>query len=204
MKEGAICNNAKLREVVEKLMDNLKIHAMSGDAEASGGRQGASRPLNDNQETSTGITDAVPACACHKPLTLDEAIAHADEVAGDCSTACRMEHKQLADWLRELRGLKASRLGDFAKMREALEQLYEQICHGETERNVVANRQMIRAALAAPVRNCDVGTAKEQLKRFKDFCRIISKDETCDGCPLLPQCSTLEHCTLAWAQTSYE
>jgi hypothetical protein len=62
----------------------------------------------------------------------------------------------------------------------------------------------VEAALSAPPRNCDVGMAEEQLKRFKDFCRIISKDETCDGCPLLPQCSTLEHCTLKWAQMTYE
>lgn len=61
----------------------------------------------------------------------------------------------------------------------------------------------MRAYKSEP-RNCDVGTAEEQLKRFKDFCRIISKDETCDGCPLLPQCSTLEHCTLKWAQMPYE
>ena len=53
-------------------------------------------------------------------------------------------------------------------------------------------RDTAKAALAEPARNCDVGTAEEQLKRFKDFCRIISKDETCDGCPLLPQCSTLK------------
>jgi hypothetical protein len=61
----------------------------------------------------------------------------------------------------------------------------------------------IKTALAAPSRQCDVGTPEEQLKRFKDFCRIISKDETCHGCPLLPQCSTLEHCTLTWAQMPY-
>ena len=61
----------------------------------------------------------------------------------------------------------------------------------------------IQALENRPKRNCDVGTPEEQLKRFKDFCRIISKDETCDGCPLLPQCSTLEHCTLKWAQMPY-
>jgi hypothetical protein len=45
--------------------------------------------------------------------------------------------------------------GDCAKLREALENLYDQICHGETEQHVAANRQMIRAALSAPPRNCD-------------------------------------------------
>ena len=52
-------------------------------------------------------------------------------------------------------GADFGQLGDCAKMREALEQLYDQICYGETERNVAANRQMIRAALSAPMRNCD-------------------------------------------------
>lgn len=62
----------------------------------------------------------------------------------------------------------------------------------------------IDAALAATARNCEVGTAEEQLKRFEGFCRMISKDENCDGCPLPQQCATLEHCTLAWAQLPYE
>ena len=39
-------------------------------------------------------------------MTLDEAIAHADEVAGARDTECRRDHKQLADWLRELKGLR--------------------------------------------------------------------------------------------------
>lgn len=59
-------------------------------------------------------------------------------------------------------------------------------------------------AYKSELRNCDVGTAEEQLKRFGNFCRMISKDEICDGCPLFPQCSTLEHCTLAWAQMPYK
>jgi len=35
-------------------------------------------------------------------MTLDEAIAHAEEVAEGCSK-CADEHRQLADWLKELR-----------------------------------------------------------------------------------------------------
>lgn len=91
-----------------------------------------------------------------------------------------------------------------AKMREALEVALRTI-RGIIDGKIVFDcRDQLKAALAAPPRNCDIGTAEEQLKRFKDFCRIISKDETCDGCPLLPQCSTLEHCTLKWAQMPYE
>jgi len=41
-------------------------------------------------------------------MTLDEAIAHADEIGrsmlGECSTnACGLEHIQLRDWLEELK-----------------------------------------------------------------------------------------------------
>jgi hypothetical protein len=60
-----------------------------------------------------------PECAT-KPLTLDEAIAHANEVAGDCCTACKREHKQLADWLRELRSRRSAERGDEAKLRNGL------------------------------------------------------------------------------------
>jgi len=103
----------------------------------------------------------------------------------------------------------ARECGDVAKLREAL----EKIAHYTDNRDAMDDpgcadghilADIAKTALAAPPRNCDVGTAEEQLKRFKDFCRIISKDETCDGCPLFPQCSTLEHCTLAWAQMPYE
>lgn len=35
-------------------------------------------------------------------MTLDEAIRHAENEAG-CDTECQREHKQLADWLRQLK-----------------------------------------------------------------------------------------------------
>ena len=38
-------------------------------------------------------------------MTLDEAIEHCEEKA-QCGTACGMEHKQLAEWLRELKGFR--------------------------------------------------------------------------------------------------
>ena len=40
-------------------------------------------------------------------MTLDEAIAHADEKAG-YETECRREHGQLAGWLRELKDVRAA------------------------------------------------------------------------------------------------
>lgn len=35
-------------------------------------------------------------------MTLDEAIEHCEEKS-KCGTACGMEHKQLAEWLKELK-----------------------------------------------------------------------------------------------------
>ena len=52
------------------------------------------------------------------------------------------------------------------------------------------------AALAAPARNCDVGTAEEQAER----CRIYCGQQICKDCP----CNTIGRCTLIWAQMPYE
>ena len=40
-------------------------------------------------------------------MTLEEAIKHCDEVSNQQCNACGTEHKQLADWLRELKELRA-------------------------------------------------------------------------------------------------
>lgn len=41
-------------------------------------------------------------------MTLDEAIRHCEEVADNCAVAeCEMEHKQLAEWLKELKQRRA-------------------------------------------------------------------------------------------------
>lgn len=41
-------------------------------------------------------------------MTLDEAIMHAEERAaeGTCGDECRLEHAQLAEWLKELRDMR--------------------------------------------------------------------------------------------------
>ena len=63
--------------------------------------------------------------------------------------------------------------------------------------------EAVNAALATPPRNCDVGTALEQYKRFDKICsaRGLPKD-----CPLFektsPCCSPL--CFARWAQMPYE
>jgi hypothetical protein len=61
-----------------------------------------------------------------------------------------------------------------------------------------------KSALSAPARNCDVGTADEQMRRFDEFCmshktftpeRII-EGKTCTACP----CMGAHRCQVAWGQ----
>ena len=72
-------------------------------------------------------------------------------------------------------------------------------------------RFKLQKALDAPPRNCDVGTAEEQAKRFEDFClkHIGCAEETggrhCVGCPLeKASMKTTQKCELHWAQMPYE
>ena len=50
------------------------------------------------------------------------------------------------------------------------------------------------------LRNCDVGTPQEQIKRFDAFC---AKFENCKGCPYGSLCPSAE-CALHWSQTEYK
>ena len=71
-----------------------------------------------------------------------------------------------------------NRFGNAAKMREALENIAEYAkaaeCHTEDAHLLGYLNQIERwaeAALAAPPRNCDVGTAEDQSKRHREWCR---------------------------------
>ena len=66
-----------------------------------------------------------------------------------------------------------------------------------------------RAALAAPPRNCDVGTLTEHQQRFRDFCEKMQHTDKacCGGCPIvkLRMNGTIDNsCELAWAQMPYK
>lgn len=67
----------------------------------------------------------------------------------------------------------------------------------------VANKCL--AALSAPPRNCDVGTAEEQEDRFADFCR---KHECTMNCPVKKKwsfrCGHKPSCGVLWSQMPYE
>ena len=60
-----------------------------------------------------------------------------------------------------------------------------------------------KAALAEPIRNCDVGTADEQAERFHSFCKSNKQTGdvySCERCRL----NQIEDCELAWSQMQYE
>ncbi len=110
---------------------------------------------------------------------------------------------------------KCNGFGNAAAMREALVQcelfLGNVSRHGHPTLNpgdkctacdgVDKLRGMVVRALSAPARQCDVGTANEQDRRFEDFCFAHrTREQGCVGCPG-------EHvtcCELGWAQMPYE
>lgn len=106
-----------------------------------------------------------------------------------------------------------NRLGNSAKMREALEKALEGIKTLSKTHNddlpedvcVILGRIAFDAteALSAPPRNCDVGTAEDQAERFHSFCKSNKQPGdvySCDRCKL----NSIEDCELAWAQMPYE
>ena len=137
-----------------------------------------------------------------KPLSLDEAISHADKVAGDCGTACKREHRQLADWLRELKSRRSAEYGNAAKLREAVKAaIYKLMLWNYTDRDTAKMALGIMGkldlALDEPPRNCDVGTADDQVKRLR-----ATMCNTTKSCPD-PNWSCGK-CALVWAQMLYE
>ena len=103
-----------------------------------------------------------------------------------------------------------NRLGNAAKMREALENIAEYAkaaaCHTEDAHLLGYLNQIerwVEAALSAPPRNCDVGTPEEQHRRFKKWCGKHGIDGDMDvACAYPDMCCTL--CALRWAQMPYE
>jgi hypothetical protein len=107
-------------------------------------------------------------------------------------------------------------VGDCAKLREALKKCLLYITCAESvgigtitlnDKVKLDPKKIIKsakAALAAPPRNCDVGSAKEQAKRMDAYCASygdrIGGGWRCDNCPLCP----IDRCELAWAQMPYE
>ena len=109
-----------------------------------------------------------------------------------------------------------SATGSAAAMREALEDsngLLREI-RGEWRDAAEAQIEDNNAALAAPARKCDVGTAQEQIDRFHEFCHSnrVYIDEF-HGYDCRPDCPIgkivdrdnkfCDNCWAAWAQMPY-
>lgn len=57
-------------------------------------------------------------------MTLDEAIKHCEEVADSKCDECGAEHRQLAEWLKELKELR----GKYARLRRECNEVIDEIC----------------------------------------------------------------------------
>ena len=98
--------------------------------------------------------------------------------------------------------------GNAAAMREALERFmgwYNITSIRTASLRTIA--EAARAALAAPARQCDVGTADEQDARFGEFC-VMRRTGSCAGCPDpvggFTVANGIRECPLVWAQTPYK
>ena len=89
-------------------------------------------------------------------------------------------------------------IGDCAELRDALEDARNFLlkhCCGSSEAQAIISR--IDCALAAPPRNCDVGTADEQAERLNEWCN----GRHCINCRF--KGGRLDECKLRWAQMPY-
>lgn len=101
--------------------------------------------------------------------------------------------------------------GNSAKMREAignalwcLNWMNENTGDKPTKDHLAKPIELLLAALAAPPRNCDVGTVAEQNERYKRFCtrhyQANNVDAQCDACLCKEE---RWDCELEWAQMPY-
>lgn len=104
--------------------------------------------------------------------------------------------------------------GNAAKLRKSLELCAELAASGQYDNDcpydVASTFKKVDAALAAPPRNCDVGSPTEQAERFKRFCKEHTdsgRNPSCGMCPILPVVNrgeTKELCPFHWGQLPYD
>jgi len=111
--------------------------------------------------------------------------------------------REFQDYADRLEAALKCERGNFAALREALKAIGD-LCDGlmPTWDGAVGRiKDMAEAALAAPPRNCDVGTAEEQDERFAEYC----ESEVCKRkrCKFSAKALCIERCALVWAQMPY-
>lgn len=63
----------------------------------------------------------------------------------------------------------------------------------------------MKAALAEPMRNCDVGTLEDRREQFKQFCKSHSDGVACDrNCPLFKLHINGYSCHFEWGELPFE
>lgn len=132
----------------------------------------------------------------------------ADEIRGNLGPKDLWEERvERADELMEIAdridaaSKRETVAGNAAKLREALEAWMEYWNWGGYD--ALRERRLktqTNAALASTPRNCDVGTVKEQTKRFWRFCN----EKTCEECQCPLPSIKGGSCELFWGQMPYE
>ena len=105
---------------------------------------------------------------------------------------------------REATTEKSSAVGNADTVREVAQEMLNTSMQDITAERIngwaMRLAEACEAALSAPPRNCDIGTAEEQAERFDEFCyNHRSREKGCGDCPLLDG----GPCELAWAQMPY-
>lgn len=130
-----------------------------------------------------------------------------------CTLADRLEaaHKREMSKIASKNRADFGQLGDCAKLREAVKLAMSVLCRNEADAPYRAWCEYdnaidkCKAALAAPPRNCDVGSAEEQDQRFRDFCPKYThggSTSDCEGCKASG--TACFECALVWEQMPYE
>ena len=128
-----------------------------------------------------------------------------------CEVDLKFDNRDIARMLRQAADMMDREVGNASKMREALEKVLR-VLHCAIVADILKGDDVngayneVIAALSAPPRNCDVGTAEEQEKRFNSFCKthLSGTRSICSAqCPCVG-CRSMFHCLTKWEQMPYE
>ena len=103
-----------------------------------------------------------------------------------------------------------NQFGNAAAMRKALESVrnwcINRLVNAPYQVTVEGLLSFVNVGLSAPPRNCDVGTADEQAKRFHSFCKKFQSRIQGMCSPLCPfiDCCDVCHCMTKWSQMPYK
>lgn len=115
-------------------------------------------------------------------MDIDEAITHAEDIYMNCEDIdCAFEHVQLANWLKELKGLKAV-LGndyDLDRLKELIQSDKEGRCTilpfkvGDTVYTNIATRYMRKKDRPYPIKVCYIG-----LNEKSGYFNVVYKNDS--------------------------